>query len=660
MRVAMRRWVALLLCFVTAVSPVRGFGSEGVSLMQAVINEDMLAAKAALERGENPNTIDSTLQHAPLHIAVAPGGLRNSRMVQLLAQYKADLDLEDPVTRLTPLMAAMVIKDSGPFGVVEMAKAAILFHQLLDLGADPNRATGEGITPLMLAAELGNLEFVQALLRRGANPNAKDGNGDTALHAANAKEGAHNVKELLIRAGADGSLRNTLGIKDADMTPAALQPPQLEPVPGELPGPSPQTAMAEPAAAPLVAPIASTEKSKWSKWLIAGAVVAAAVVGGVVLAAALDEQKNKPGDSAVSGSYASLTGALSGAGSNPPGTTQVASKRPRVTWETTQVNEGLQYHQMQVCYEGGGCVPVGKRIRHYWTQAVFLTSPGSESGTGWTRSTPLHPSELFPLYKGFNTAMEIAWSGNTKPTNSQIEGLLNDALSQAINGEAAVAMAQRKAQQLAGSSSIPLSPPVIAIRPTFQWEWTIGPIRSYVLRLCLGGSCQPIGGQIWVDANPNDGLTSQGFANGIRWTPTSPVQMAMLDDLRNKLGDVISKLWASDKKPTFDVIENVIGSALATGTSTANVAELALANFARRGFPGTPVAVTNLPGGSCTAAYAGPLDDPQTSTFCRQAYSYSCIGDATNAAKVCNLLSTVLSAYGTSQTAARYCSNYCR
>lgn len=62
--------------------------------------------------------------------------------------------------------------------------------------------------------------------------------------------------------------------------------------------------------------------------------------------------------------------------------------------------------------------------------------------------------------------------------------------------------------------------------------------------------------------------------------------------------------------------------------------------------------------GTCQP-YSGPTDDPQFDSFCKQAYSYSCIGDTTNAKKVCAVLNQWLADVGDSQTAGQYCSQYC-
>ncbi len=55
---------------------------------------------------------------------------------------------------------------------------------LLDGGADVNRRSGDGITPLMMAAGYGYTDIVQLLLRRGANPRIADPAGFHAIDLA--------------------------------------------------------------------------------------------------------------------------------------------------------------------------------------------------------------------------------------------------------------------------------------------------------------------------------------------------------------------------------------------------------------------------------------------------------------------------------------------
>lgn len=64
----------------------------------------------------------------------------------------------------------------------EMLAVATL---LLDAKADANKADDQGVTPLMKAADRGNVELAKLLLARGANKAAKDANGQTARDWAN-------------------------------------------------------------------------------------------------------------------------------------------------------------------------------------------------------------------------------------------------------------------------------------------------------------------------------------------------------------------------------------------------------------------------------------------------------------------------------------------
>jgi ankyrin repeat protein len=55
---------------------------------------------------------------------------------------------------------------------------------LLDAGATPDRATGSGMTPLMMAAGYGSSEVVKVLLAHGANPAIRDADGAAAVDYA--------------------------------------------------------------------------------------------------------------------------------------------------------------------------------------------------------------------------------------------------------------------------------------------------------------------------------------------------------------------------------------------------------------------------------------------------------------------------------------------
>ncbi len=65
-------------------------------------------------------------------------------------------------------------------------------------------------TPLLLAAEDGDIEIIEELIELGADANIKDDNGKTALMDA-AHEGDIDVVETLLEAGVDVSLTDRSG-----------------------------------------------------------------------------------------------------------------------------------------------------------------------------------------------------------------------------------------------------------------------------------------------------------------------------------------------------------------------------------------------------------------------------------------------------------------
>jgi O-glycosyl hydrolase/protocatechuate 3,4-dioxygenase beta subunit len=109
------------------------------------------------------------------------------------------------------------------------ANSKAILDALLAAGANPNLATTDGITPLMVAAMNSTLKFrvpfnmpvdrVTALIKAGANINAKDAQGRTALHwaAMVAREGElqtdadPSIVQALLAAGIDRNIKDSSG-----------------------------------------------------------------------------------------------------------------------------------------------------------------------------------------------------------------------------------------------------------------------------------------------------------------------------------------------------------------------------------------------------------------------------------------------------------------
>lgn len=99
---------------------------------------------------------------------------------------------------LTPLLLALVIGD------LEVVRA------LVEHGADVQKATEVGVTPLLDAARLGNSDALKLFLDKGADVNQKAIHGYTALHVT-ANLGDTNMMQILLQKGADVNLQDDDG-----------------------------------------------------------------------------------------------------------------------------------------------------------------------------------------------------------------------------------------------------------------------------------------------------------------------------------------------------------------------------------------------------------------------------------------------------------------
>ena len=107
------------------------------------------------------------------------------------------------------------------YGPLHLAKSLDVLDALLDCAADPIQLDSDGSTPLMVQMinESQNYNLVGRLLqdpRVQASVNVQDSAGNTALHYACSRVGEPEVPDiiqLLLRAGADLTLRNSGGIK---------------------------------------------------------------------------------------------------------------------------------------------------------------------------------------------------------------------------------------------------------------------------------------------------------------------------------------------------------------------------------------------------------------------------------------------------------------
>jgi ankyrin repeat protein len=74
---------------------------------------------------------------------------------------------------------------------------------LLEAGADPNDIGPKGIPNMYVAAEMGHIDTVKALINAGANVNATTSMFGVSILGNTAEEGHADIVELLIQHGAD-------------------------------------------------------------------------------------------------------------------------------------------------------------------------------------------------------------------------------------------------------------------------------------------------------------------------------------------------------------------------------------------------------------------------------------------------------------------------
>ncbi len=236
----------------------------------------LLAAKFLLQAGAKPGATQADGQ-PPMALAAGKG---DAQMVRLLLESGADLNWTagnggsilhfaayggntDILQLALPKLPKVAIDRTSKQGATPLMIAAergnvAFVRGLIDAGADatkrtgihaslgtlaaihyaamkgrsevvqllrqnsvpPDQTTGRGLTPLMLAAGVGDIASVKALLEAGAQANKSDNDKMTALHYA-AKRGQPAVIPLLVRAGAPVAAAAAKGVRPLDF--AALR-----------------------------------------------------------------------------------------------------------------------------------------------------------------------------------------------------------------------------------------------------------------------------------------------------------------------------------------------------------------------------------------------------------------------------------------------------
>ena len=165
-----------------ATRPIMAAGQAAPKQLQAAplwhlasirtMNDDARAqiARLLIEAGGDVNAIDAASGTSPLHRLMAASNVTSTLSVFL--RYGAQVNRRSR-DGATPLMLA-----------IEGASLHEISN-LLSAGADPNaRHDKDARTPLMIAAALGQADTMRELLQAGANPRLLDNNGHSAMYYA--------------------------------------------------------------------------------------------------------------------------------------------------------------------------------------------------------------------------------------------------------------------------------------------------------------------------------------------------------------------------------------------------------------------------------------------------------------------------------------------
>ena len=169
-------------------NPNMGLLSGETPLMTATDRGRLSVVKLLLDHDADPNAKESIAGQTGLMWAIAD---KQSELVGLLVDSEADVHLGSK-SGFTPLMFA------AQQGDIESARI------LLEAGAKADELMPKtGLTPLLVASASGFEDVTTLLLERGANPEMVDSRGNTALHLAVRNRNGLGVVKSLLKHGAN-------------------------------------------------------------------------------------------------------------------------------------------------------------------------------------------------------------------------------------------------------------------------------------------------------------------------------------------------------------------------------------------------------------------------------------------------------------------------
>ncbi|HEX2801767.1 MAG TPA: ankyrin repeat domain-containing protein [Phenylobacterium sp.] len=203
--------------------------TNGTPLMLAAQQGNVTAVKTLLAHGAHPDAREAARGQTALMWAVSA---RQPDVVRALLEGRADVKARS-TSDIQRMVLCCQLYEGDHAGISMVATGGytpLLFAAqdgdvestklLLAAGADPNDAAPDGSSAVVIAAHVGQDDVAKLLLDAGANPNAA-GSGYTALHvAATGRRDA--IVQALVDSGAAINVRNKKG--ETPLT-AALTPP---------------------------------------------------------------------------------------------------------------------------------------------------------------------------------------------------------------------------------------------------------------------------------------------------------------------------------------------------------------------------------------------------------------------------------------------------
>lgn len=189
-------------------------------LFDAVENGDSEAVQRLLDRGANPNVCVGQPEQRPILVAaqffpfliepLVAAGARlgrehrdtgSGRMMSPL-NFAAREDTGESIAVLVRLGVDVREGSDAVFDAARYIDGGDNIRRLVALGADPDVRVGDNRnTPLLMAAFLGQLGCVRALIESGASLDARDWRDNTPLRFA-VQQGFVEVLQMLLAAGA--------------------------------------------------------------------------------------------------------------------------------------------------------------------------------------------------------------------------------------------------------------------------------------------------------------------------------------------------------------------------------------------------------------------------------------------------------------------------